>query len=43
MKNKQKKAKLKPLQRDEMQKICGGAGSEPVIMVIDGKTVIIWP
>jgi len=43
MKNKKVKAKLKTLSCDEMHKICGGTGAEPIIVVIDGKTIIFWP
>lgn len=43
MKAKKENAKYKTLNREEMLKICGGTNAGPLVVVIDGKTVYIWP
>jgi hypothetical protein len=43
MKTSKTKVKFKALNRDEMLKIRGGTGAEPIVVIIDGKVVYIWP
>lgn len=43
MKNTKAKAKIEKLSSEEMRKVCGGANEQPIVVIIDGKTVIIWP